>query len=248
MVMDGKAYKPVNSANFKGNNMETELIHGYNVTPLIPYNKAMPLLRRDIEKDGKVLSIRDLMYDAVTAHENKEYEKRDFLLAKNLFIDASTSCPYYNNTFGVIHNSKSLLEVDEDTTLMNSVIPKTIEEYILLARDNSEYFLSRSEEGLILDTNLEEEQALDSRVWFLFAGRDPILHKSFVKMRFSLSPKGSKLMGVYLPEDRPYPAERAWYLGNLDSGSGANAGVDGDEDISRLLGVRTQNLEKVLEK
>jgi hypothetical protein len=217
--------------------MESTIIQGY-IIKNIPYNQGMPLFRN---KGLQALSFKDLMHDVVEAHESKDYEKRDFLL-KN-YKDTSTACPHYNNTFGIIHDFELLLNINENTPLINRALSLTKKEYNKLKKENKDYFLSRDD--LIIERGLSEQQALESKGWFLLSGRNKELHTNFVKIRYSLSPKGSKLMNIYLPDDQENPEIRAWFLWDLDDRSDAIAG-DSLNYYTRLFGVPQKNLEKLL--
>ena len=100
-------------------------------------------------------------------------------------------------------------------------------------------------DDLIIERGLSEQQALESKGWFLLSGRNKELHTNFVKIRYSLSPKGSKLMNIYLPDDQENPEIRAWFLWDLDDRSDAIAG-DSLNYYTRLFGVPQKNLEKLL--
>jgi hypothetical protein len=226
--------------------METQLIHGYNLVESMPYNRAMPLLRKEAEK---VLSFKDLMQEIVKAHESKDYEKRDFLISA--YKDTSTACPHYSNTFGVLHDNQDLLNINKETSLVDYAIPKTVQEYEQLMKENPEYFLKRDEKGVIIGRELSEDEALDSRVWSLLSGRNHELHKDFVKLIFELGKQKysyDTMMRICLPDDRKNPELRDWYLRSLYNGSYADARDSLDYINVRLPGVCAQNLGSLLEK
>lgn len=220
--------------------MKTSLIQDYKVFEGI-YNQIMPLL---VKENYQPLTTKDVISNRIKAIQSNNKQEQDFWL--NQYFDTTDGLAYYNNQLIVQPNSNLLLNINPDSKLNNGSLTLTPDQFNELSKKYEVFNRNKIKHG----NSLTKQQAKEHPIWLKLAQDDKSLLNEYTDLIFSKAKEiydYDENMGIYLPNDQENPAMRDWYLWYLSGRSYASTRYDLGS-LTRLFGVRTQNLDQLLFK